>query len=846
MSLRFGWYGLRVNLRRRLGGYLAVVLLVGLIGGTAMASIAGARRTQSSYPEFLRSTNPSALVVSSFGANTSPSSSNAANTVTEQSMARLPDVASVRSVIAFTSLPLDASGKPDPTNVPMLAAAGSFDGLAFTQDRVAVRHGRLPNLARSDEFVSTVDGAHLLGMQIGQVKSFGVYTSAQAVLPGFGTARVAPYYTITARLVGTVVLNNQLIQDDIDRYPAFLFFTPATTRHLLAAANATLFGLQLRHGDADVPAVEQAFVHSVPAGSTYEFHETASIEARVEGALRPESIALGVFGLIAGVAALVIGILALSRQLQRDDNSAAVLRALGAGPWLGVADQMIGLVAAIVLGAIAAGVVAVALSPLAPVGPVRPVYPHPGASFDATVIGLGVLVVVVVLGGSLAFLGWRSTRRGAVDPNRGASARPSGIARAATAAGLPASVCVGIRFALETGTGRVAVPMRSAAVGAVLALVTVVSTLTFGSSLHTLVSRPALYGWNWNYVLNASQAVPPQTLKALGTDPDVLAWGDATEAEMQLDGHNVPAQIMTLPTAVTPPILTGHALQAGNQIVLGAATLAELHKRVGDVVTLTYGSPQNAPIYVPPTRLIIAGTAALPAIGYSSFIADHTSMGVGALVSDAIEPAAFIKATTNPDPLLNGPQFAMVQLRPGVSAKAGLADLQRLSNAADAAFAADPNAVGNTVTPLGVQRPAEIVNYRSTGNTPLLLAAGLAGGATLALGLTIASSVRRRRRDLAVLKALGFTPRQLVSVVVWQAMVPALVGVAIGVPVGIAAGRLLWNAFARTIFVVPEPSVPLLGVVIAAVASLALAALVAVVPGLVASRIPIAEALRAE
>jgi ABC-type antimicrobial peptide transport system permease subunit len=77
-------------------------------------------------------------------------------------------------------------------------------------------------------------------------------------------------------------------------------------------------------------------------------------------------------------------------------------------------------------------------------------------------------------------------------------------------------------------------------------------------------------------------------------------------------------------------------------------------------------------------------------------------------------------------------------------------------------------------------------------------------------------------------------------------MVPALVGVAIGIPLGVAAGRLLWNAFARTIFVVPEPSVPALAVLVVAVASLALAAVVAVLPGLAASRIPIAEALRAE
>ena len=64
---------------------------------------------------------------------------------------------------------------------------------------------------------------------------------------------------------------------------------------------------------------------------------------------------------------------------------------------------------------------------------------------------------------------------------------------------------------------------------------------------------------------------------------------------------------------------------------------------------------------------------------------------------------------------------------------------------------------------LSVQRPAEIVNYRSMGATPAILGAALAVGAISALVLTLTSSVRRRRRDLALLKALGFTRRQLAA-----------------------------------------------------------------------------------
>ena len=156
-----------------------------------------------------------------------------------------------------------------------------------------------------------------------------------------------------------------------------------------------------------------------------------------------------------------------------------------------------------------------------------------------------------------------------------------------------------------------------------------------------------------------------------------------------------------------------------------------------------------------------------------------------------------------------------------------------------------PNTTGDSVNVLGVERPAEIVNYQSTGATPVVLAAGLAGGAIAALALMLVASVRRRRRDLALLKTLGFTARQLAATIAWQATVVAAIAAIVGLPVGIAAGRQLWTFFAQSINAVPEPTVPA-SLFLVAAGVLILANLVALVPARIAARTPAALALRAE
>jgi ABC-type antimicrobial peptide transport system permease subunit len=208
--------------------------------------------------------------------------------------------------------------------------------------------------------------------------------------------------------------------------------------------------------------------------------------------------------------------------------------------------------------------------------------------------------------------------------------------------------------------------------------------------------------------------------------------------------------------------------------------------------------------------------------------------------------AAFQKATTSTDPNLNGWAIEVVELKKGVSIASGFASLRRISISANKVLNNDPGSQGGNTFVEGDQKPAEILAYQSAGATPFLLASGLSLGAAATLGLALASSIRRRRRDLALLKALGFTQGQIATAVSCQASVTALFGVIVGGPLGIVLGRWLWTTFANRIYAVPDATVPVLQVIFIALGALVMANLVAVIPARSAARTSAALILRAE
>jgi FtsX-like permease family/MacB-like periplasmic core domain len=815
-ALRVAGYRFRATFGDRRSGYLALVLLIGLVGGLALGAVAAARRTQAAFPAYLASTNPSDLTVLTGVSDPTSGGSGGYDPALIHRIAKLPYVWRVESYAGLNVAILRPGAPPGNTAEGL---SGSIDGEYFNQDRLTIVQGRMANPDRADEVVIDAKGTPP-SVHVGEVVPLGFYTNAQVASPDFGQPDTKPYLRIDVKVVGKAIFSREVVQDDVDTgLNGGALFTPALTRRLAqCCASFTESAVQLKGGASEVPTAEAGIEQVLPKAFPVVFYVTSLTEAKAERAIKPESIALGVFGGIAALAALVIAGQLIGRQLRLDADDLGTLRALGADPGMTVGDGLPGVLGAVVLGSLVAAAVAVSLSPVAPLGSVRAVYPYLGIAFDWTVLGLGTLGLVVVLSAVAVAMAYRGApHRAALRGQRPAGAG-SRVARATAALGLPPPAVEGVRLAVDPGSGSNAVPVRSAILGTALAMIVTIATITFGASLDTLVSHPALYGWNWTYALSAGNPTYVSRARAaalLGHDPAVAAWTGIYFGTAKIDGLTVPVIGASPRAPVGPPVLSGHGLQGAGQVVLGPATLAQLGKQVGDAVSMTDGRGGRS-------SLRIVGTATLPSLGIDGSL--HTEMGVGAVLPYQLVPAATVSQPSN----------VLVTLRPGANAAAALPALQRLVPAAD----------GGEV--MSAQRPAEIVNYRSMGAIPAFLGAALAAGAVAALCLTLFASVRRRRRDLALLKAIGFTRRQLAAAVAWQSSIAVALGAAVGVPLGIALGRFLWDVFAQEISVVPEPTVPGPAVVLIAVGALVLANVVAAVPGRMAGRTPTALLLRAE
>src|SRR5205807_3746412 len=140
----------------------------------------------------------------------------------------------------------------------------------------------------------------------------------------------------------------------------------------------------------------------------------------------------------------------------------------------------------------------------------------------------------------------------------------------------------------------------------------------------------------------------------------------------------------------------------------------------------------------------------------------------------------------------------------------------------------------------------DAANLQRVINLPFVLAGLLALLSAATLAHILVTAVRRRARDLAILRTLGFVGSQVRAAVAWQATTLVLIALLVGIPIGVAAGRWSWTTFANQLGYVPEPAVRLLPILLTIPAALLLGNLIAALPARAAARTSPAEVFRTD
>jgi len=811
---------------------LALTLVGGLLGGVALGAVAGARRTATAYSRYLVSINASDVFVNVPG--TLPGM---AATRPVALISSLPGVISHAAYIGLNGLPV-VHGKVDSSFLTN-SVNGSLDGEYFSRDRATVLAGRLPPAGSTSTVVLTPGIATLFGTGVGGTVSYQ-FRALDAQGQPAGRS-----FTRSYRVAAIAEVPPALV-DESDQAEGSIL-PPGATRQLLPEYFYAWIGLRLAGGTAGIPDLqshltalaaqlqrqEQQATHRNVSAPTFSINRSDVIRNQVQQAIRPETVALSVFGAIAALAMLVLVAQGMAQMVGRSVPDIAVLRALGATRGqAALAAALPGMIP--VLGSAALAVAAaVAISPLAPVGPVRRFDPDRGVSADGLVLGAGTALFCLALLGVLAVLAALAVR----PRESGAGVGSSSVARAAAAAGLSAAAVVGTRNAFEPGAGVRAVPVRSALLGSIAAVTAVVTAVVFSASLDGLSTHPARYGWNWDLVIQAESGygsfIPGVMKKLIQDQPTVAGWSEFAFAQLPVGGRVVPALGLRRQLgSVQPPTTSGHALTGPGQVELGTVTLRQLGKKVGDRIR----------IGIPPFEqtVVITGTVTLPSFGVGA--ADHPSLGRGAMIGEDTLLAAVGQGGGQPPTSQSVPVFSSavaIDLAPGTTG----AQRARL---VDRIVSADPDGTQGGSYELHQARASAIVNTEQMGGQPLALALGLAAAAVLSLALTLLSLVRRRHRELALLKALGMTRRQVRAVIAWQTTLTLLIAVGIGGPLGIVGGRLAWRAFADSLGVVPIVQVPVAALVLGLAALVLAGNLLASLPAAVAARTRAGVSLRAE
>jgi putative ABC transport system permease protein len=270
-----------------------------------------------------------------------------------------------------------------------------------------------------------------------------------------------------------------------------------------------------------------------------------------------------------------------------------------------------------------------------------------------------------------------------------------------------------------------------------------------------------------------------------------------------MDGH----AIEDLRGSFDVGIEDGRVPHTPDEIALGLRAARDLGVGVGVGDTVTVRRSDGGE-----RELAIVGTAVVPAL-------NGEELGLNALLTtEGLDQNAVAEAFSE----------AAVSVAPG-------GNVEELVELLASQFEADPPPV-----------PATVQNLEELGGLPAGVAAIVGSIAVLALANALVVAVRRRRRDLAVLRAMGFTRRQTATSVVVMALAIVAIGVLVGVPVGMAIGATLWRVTAAGAFVLSDASFRWQLLIVPVLGSVLIALVAASIPARQAARQSPAVGLRSE
>jgi hypothetical protein len=800
MTVTAAW--LRLELRRRWRSLTVLALLVAFATTVVLGSVAGARRGASATDRLLDRTLPATATVlpnqPGFDWN---------------KIRALPGVAAVGT---FLVSGLDADGVSAEEGVQFPPA--DTESLR-TIERPIVLAGRMFDMSRVDEVVVTARFPVSYHKGLGDTITLRLATPQEIDAAGAGADLQTHGPVIKARIVGVIRSN---WYSDAGGSKGSLIVSPA----VFAAYPKNLIGtkgevpinarVRMRGGEAALPKF-RADLARVTGRSDIDMWNHMDMARHAREVNDFEAKCLLAFGLAALVAALFLVGQSIARHSAATMADLGTLSAVGMTPRQAVVAAAAGPFLASIAGATLGAAGAWVTSAWSPIMAGSLYEPDPGLQADWLVLAPGWAAVPLLVLAGATVAAWLTlvSDRAALSPHR------SAVALAAARAGLPVPVLVGARFAFEAGRGRSSVPVRPALLGAIAGVLGVLAAFTFSAGVADAAANPARFGQTHQldgfFGFNGQDFGPTRPiLTAVAGDRDVAGVNDALIGAAQSGDVSVTTYTYAPVGKPLPVVLdSGRMPATAGEAVLARTSADQLHADVGSTVKLTRSGGGLVPVKVTGIGFVPEG----PNNRY-----DH-----GAWLTPAGHDRFFSKDFKF--------HVALIALRPGVSAEAVRPRLEKAASAA----------VGGQPVPFkAVQPPLQVAEIQDVRVLPVVLGAFLALLAIGAVGHALATAIRRRRHDVAVLRALGMTPGQSCGVVITQATLLAVVGIAFGAPVGLALGRTVWRAVANQTPLAYHPPFALLALLLVAPAALLVANVLAAWPGYRVARLHVGQTLRAE